>query len=223
MRETNRATEDLYACAASQLVKIAARICSVPFSASKQLAMEGVDSKACYVLMEDNAGLAGRCMTLPQASSSNGRPLLPPPPPRTATFSGPLLSRTHTAAPPAPAPVTGTQANVEETVFAENVPIQPRVAVKTGILRQSVALDGSDKGHPRIKKHVSINLPESPQHKLASRRRYKRSATVDGIPESGETGSPADEVVVHVDMHYPAESPEGIELCKLHLTVKHII
>lgn len=179
--------------------------------------MEGVESNACYILMEDNARLTGRCMTLPHTSTShpNGRTL---PPPRTATFSAPL-NHTRIAAAVAPAvptavTETATEKEKGETVFAENTPLQPRV-VKTGILRQSVVRDVSERKPPRIKKHVSINLPEPSQPKLASRRRYKRAATVDAIPEE-------DNGVTVVQAGFSdTETPEGMSsfYFKTHLLI----
>ena len=190
---------------------LATRRCSATIVFQSMLAMatlqrEG-DSSACYVLMEDNAGLAGRCMTMPSPTSvrAHGQTA------RTTTFSNPSTPFTSVA-------VEADDIATPLPEFSRKPALQPTPS-KTGILRQSLSLDGSNGGCPpkkRIKKQVSITLPGSSRPLIAPRRQGEHEPAAaaseidDGSASGGGKNAKPNDVVVQVDVHDIAETTTGI-------------
>ena len=163
------------------------------------------DSNGYYVLMEDNAGLTGRCMTMPHISEfAHGHTA------RTATFSNPSASHTSVA-------VEADDMVTPLPEFSRKPALQPAPS-KTGILRKSVSLDHSDGGSPpkrRVKKQVSITLPGSSRPLFTPQRQGESAAAtseIDGGAGSagdGENNAKPNEIVVEIDVHDSAETTTG--------------
>ena len=162
------------------------------------------DSSIQYVLMEDNAGITGRCMTMPHISEFAHSHTA-----RTATFSNPSASH------------TGVAVETQDIVtplpeFSRKPALQPAPS-KSGILRKSVSLDHSDGGPPpkrRVKKQVSITLPGSSRPLLTPQRQGENESAaaaseIDGGDGSASDNARPDEIVVEIDVHDSAEITTG--------------
>ena len=168
---------------------------------------------SCYLLMEDGAGLEGRCMTMPplhtsapgSAEAAQGQL-----PTRTAIFTSSTTSTAAGETKDKLSPLRDLSRNVpQKSQFATSA------AVKAGILRQSPSIDstGDESRAPqkrRIKKHVSIALPGSSRPVLSPRAKERRRGNSEdaALPENDEL-SRAEEVIVDVEVHDNTQTSVG--------------
>ena len=161
--------------------------------------MDGEDSRGApssgYLLMEDGAGLEGRCMTMPQLHSSlrSSEETAPRDSQRTATF---IASTLGTAA---------GEAVDTLPALREFTPRQP-AARRTGILRQSTSLDitSGESEVPqrrRTKKQVCITLPGSSGPVVSSRRQECVHNNPAELPTGDALSVHRQEAVVEVEVH----------------------